>query len=49
LKYFLLTSEYGALKPVAVILRRGRRKMEGDEPNQGTLYTYGNVIMKPLV
>jgi hypothetical protein len=33
--------EYGILKPVEVILRRGRGKREkngGDEPNQGTLY-----------
>jgi hypothetical protein len=31
------------MKPVEVILRRGKRKREnngGDEPNLGTLYTY---------
>jgi hypothetical protein len=35
--------EYGTLKPVEVILRRGRGKMENngaDETNKGTLYTY---------
>jgi hypothetical protein len=35
--------EYGTLKPVKVILRRGREKREnngGNKPNLGTLYTY---------
>jgi hypothetical protein len=35
--------EYGTLKPIKVILRRGREKSknnEGDEPNQGTLYAH---------
>jgi hypothetical protein len=34
--------EYGALKPDEAILRSGERKENngGDEPNQGTLYTY---------
>jgi hypothetical protein len=35
--------EYGTVKPVKVILRRGRRKREnngGDEPKWSTLYTY---------
>jgi hypothetical protein len=41
--YFLYTYEYGMLKSVYIILRRGQRKREnngGDEPNLGTLYTY---------
>jgi hypothetical protein len=36
----------GILKPVKVILRRGRGKRVNngeDEPNQGTLYTYMEV------
>jgi hypothetical protein len=35
--------EYGTLKPVKVILRRGMARREnngGDETNQGTLYVY---------
>jgi hypothetical protein len=35
--------EYGTLKPVKVILRRGRdikENNERDEPNWGTLYAY---------
>jgi hypothetical protein len=35
--------EYGTLKPVKVILKRGREKREnngGEEPNRGTLSTY---------
>jgi hypothetical protein len=35
--------EYGPLKPVKVILRRGMGKREnngGDEPNQVSFYTY---------
>jgi hypothetical protein len=43
--------EYGTLKPVKVILRRGIREREnngGDEPNWGTiLCIYGSVTMKP--
>jgi hypothetical protein len=30
--------KYGALKPIEVILRRGKRENEGDEPNRGTLF-----------
>jgi hypothetical protein len=40
---FLYVYEYGTLKPVEVILRRGkekREKNEGDESNWGTLYAY---------
>jgi hypothetical protein len=40
LKYFLYIYEYGALKPIKAILRRGREKREnnvGDEPNWGIL------------
>jgi hypothetical protein len=35
--------EHGTLKPIKVILRRGREKRDhngGNEPNQGTLHTY---------
>jgi hypothetical protein len=35
--------EYGTLRPISVILRRGWKKKEnngGDETNWGTLYTY---------
>jgi hypothetical protein len=42
-RYFLYMCEYGSLKPVEGILRRGRGKRENtgeDEPNWGTLYTY---------
>jgi hypothetical protein len=41
--YFLHKHEYGTLKSVEVILRRGRRKREnngGNETNLGTLYAY---------
>jgi hypothetical protein len=40
-EYFLYIYEYGTLKPVEVILRRGRDERENngrDEPNWGTLY-----------
>jgi hypothetical protein len=36
-------NEYGKLKPAKVILRRERGKRQsngGDEPDNGTLYTY---------
>jgi hypothetical protein len=40
--YFLYMCEFGTLKPVKVILRKGRRKRDngGGKPNQSTLYTY---------
>jgi hypothetical protein len=43
--------EYGTLKPVKVILRRGRgKKNGGDEPNWGySMCVYRNVTTKPLV
>jgi hypothetical protein len=34
------THEYGAMKPVQVILRRGEGENEGSEPNQGTIYVH---------
>jgi hypothetical protein len=43
LVYSLHMYEYGTLKPIEVILRRGWRKREnngGEEPNQGTLYVH---------
>jgi hypothetical protein len=42
--YFLYMYEYGTLKSVEVILRRGwgrgRENNGGDEPNWGILYAY---------
>jgi hypothetical protein len=41
--------EYGTLKTVEVILRRGRKKRENngeDESNQGTLYMYVEMSLK---
>jgi hypothetical protein len=41
--YFLYMYEYGTLKPVKIILRKGRRKRKnnrGNESHQGTLYAY---------
>jgi hypothetical protein len=39
--------EYGTLKPIKVILRRGARKREnngGDEPNRGAIYVYMEIL-----
>jgi hypothetical protein len=44
--------EYGILKPVKVILRRGRRKRDNNgenEPNRSAVHICGNVTMKPPV
>jgi hypothetical protein len=32
--------EHETLKPIEVILRRGRRNNGEDEPNQGIIYVY---------
>jgi hypothetical protein len=48
--YFLCGYEYGILKFVEVILRRGKRNREnngGEDPNQGTLCVR-NVTQNPL-
>jgi hypothetical protein len=42
--------EYGTLKPVEVILRKRRGKQavsRGDEPKQGTLYIYMEMLQPP--
>jgi hypothetical protein len=45
--HFLYTCEHATLKAVKVISRRGKGKNNGgDDSNQGTLFTYGNVTMK---
>jgi hypothetical protein len=44
--------EYGALKPVKVILRKGRKKREnngGDEPKWGILYLYMEMSRRNLL
>jgi hypothetical protein len=41
--------QYGILKPVEVILRRGRRKKQNNELNRFIVYIYGNVSTKPPV
>jgi hypothetical protein len=44
---FLYLYEYGILKPVEAILRRGRGKNNGeDEPNQGMLYAYMEMLQQ---
>jgi hypothetical protein len=47
LMYFLYMYEYGILKHVEVILRRGsgkRKNNGGDEPNQETFYAYMEML-----
>jgi hypothetical protein len=43
--------EYGTLPFDQANLKRGtgKRKKGKDEPNWGTLYTYGNVTLKPHI
>jgi hypothetical protein len=40
--------DYAIVKPAELILRRWRKRenTEVGEPNEGTLYAYGNVTMK---
>jgi hypothetical protein len=42
--HFLHMYEYSTLKPVEVILRRGRRNTGGDELNWDTLYAYMEML-----